>query len=414
MTLIATGVALWMLAHFFKRMAPGLRERLGNAGRGLVAVIILAGVVLMYFGYRGAAIVPVYTPMPGIGHLSSLLMLVGIFCFGIGSSRGSLSNRIRHPMLWGMVIWAVAHLLVNGDLASVILFGGLGLWALIEMVVINRAAPDWTPARAARDRCGRQECGHRAGDLRNCRGHPCLVRPQSVSGNVWMKLYRFPSADDTPAFCHKVSAALSDGWELHGDPAHAHAPRQWRDALRAGRRQGSRGRLSPGHDAGGAVMAKADPGRFFRGLFDRPGDTSRRAEDGFPAASGRSVTRSIRRAMRFIPRMSSHAPADCQPRRLTIWRFFHVVFGKTVPDISLNALANLGYAEGRWHRPVHAGDTLRAVSEVIGIRQNANGGSGIVWVRTRGLNQRDEAVIDYVRWGDDPQTRTRIRLRLRR
>src|SRR6056297_3665158 len=77
---------------------------------------------------------------------------------------------------------------------------------------------------------------------------------------------------------------------------------------------------------------------------------------------------------------------------------FHVVFGKTVPDISLNALANLGYAEGRWRKPVWPGDTLRATSEVIGVKQNSNGKSGVVWVRTRGMNQHDEVVIEYCRW----------------
>lgn len=77
---------------------------------------------------------------------------------------------------------------------------------------------------------------------------------------------------------------------------------------------------------------------------------------------------------------------------------FHVVFGKTVPDISLNAVANLGYAEGRWLKPVWPGDTLRSVSEVIGVKQNSSGKSGVVWVRTRGLNQWDEPVLEYVRW----------------
>lgn len=77
---------------------------------------------------------------------------------------------------------------------------------------------------------------------------------------------------------------------------------------------------------------------------------------------------------------------------------FHVVFGKTVPDISLNAVANLGYAEGRWLKRVYPGDTLRSESEVIGLKQNSNGKTGVVWVRTRGLNQRDEVVIEYVRW----------------
>lgn len=77
---------------------------------------------------------------------------------------------------------------------------------------------------------------------------------------------------------------------------------------------------------------------------------------------------------------------------------FHVVFGKTVPDVSLNAVANLGYAEGRWLAPVWPGDTLRSVSEVIGLKQNSNGKTGVVWVRTRGLNQHDTVVMEYCRW----------------
>jgi 2-methylfumaryl-CoA hydratase len=75
-----------------------------------------------------------------------------------------------------------------------------------------------------------------------------------------------------------------------------------------------------------------------------------------------------------------------------------VVFGKTVPDVSLNAVANLGYAEGQFLRPVYPGDTLRSQSEVIGVKQNSNGKTGVVYVRTVGLNQRDEAVLRYVRW----------------
>ncbi|MGY6549524.1 MAG: MaoC family dehydratase [Roseinatronobacter sp.] len=77
---------------------------------------------------------------------------------------------------------------------------------------------------------------------------------------------------------------------------------------------------------------------------------------------------------------------------------FHIVFGKTVPDVSLNAVANLGYAEGRFLAPVWPGDTLRATSEVIGLKQNSNARSGVVWVRTRGENQEGVRVLDYVRW----------------
>ena len=77
---------------------------------------------------------------------------------------------------------------------------------------------------------------------------------------------------------------------------------------------------------------------------------------------------------------------------------FHIVFGKTVPDISLNAVANLGYAEGRWLRPVWPGDTLHSQSKVIGLKQNSSGNTGVVWVRTTGFNQHDEAVMSFVRW----------------
>lgn len=77
---------------------------------------------------------------------------------------------------------------------------------------------------------------------------------------------------------------------------------------------------------------------------------------------------------------------------------FHTVFGKTVPDISLNAVANLGYAECRFLQAVHPGDTLSAISEVIGLRENANKTSGVVYVRTTGTNQDGAKVLEYVRW----------------
>ena len=77
---------------------------------------------------------------------------------------------------------------------------------------------------------------------------------------------------------------------------------------------------------------------------------------------------------------------------------FHTVFGKTVPDVSLNAVANLGYAEGRWLRPVLPGETLTSTSEVIGVKQNSNGKTGVVWVRTTGRAADGAPVLEYVRW----------------
>lgn len=77
---------------------------------------------------------------------------------------------------------------------------------------------------------------------------------------------------------------------------------------------------------------------------------------------------------------------------------FHVVFGKTVPDVSLNAVANLGYAECRFLAPAYPGDSVTAKSVVIGLRENASGKTGIVYVRSTGFNQRGEEVLSFVRW----------------
>ncbi len=77
---------------------------------------------------------------------------------------------------------------------------------------------------------------------------------------------------------------------------------------------------------------------------------------------------------------------------------FHIAFGKTVPDISLNAVANLGYAECRFHRPIVAGDTLRTSSEVIGLKQNSNGRTGVVYVRSTATDQDGDIALEWVRW----------------
>lgn len=77
---------------------------------------------------------------------------------------------------------------------------------------------------------------------------------------------------------------------------------------------------------------------------------------------------------------------------------FHVIFGQTVPDISRNAIANLGYADVRFRTPVCPGDTLHTTTEIVGVRENSNGKSGIVYVQSRGVNQKDETVLEFFRW----------------
>ncbi|WP_272003972.1 MaoC family dehydratase [Roseovarius sp. ZX-A-9] len=144
-------------------------------------------------------------------------------------------------------------------------------------------------------------------------------------------------------------------------------------------------------------MAKTNPGRFFEDYT--VGETIRHAVPRTVSGGERALYHALYPA-RHALYSSDEFARDCglPAAPLDDIAAFHVVFGKTVPDVSLNALANLGYAEGRWLRPVYPGDTIHSTSEVIGLKQNSNGKSGVVWVRTKGQNQRGETVLDYVRW----------------
>ncbi len=131
-----------------------------------------------------------------------------------------------------------------------------------------------------------------------------------------------------------------------------------------------------------------------RGLFFedyRVGDVIRHAVPRTLTVGEKALYHALYPARHALGSSNAFA-ASCglDPPPLDEWIVFHTVFGKTVPDISLNAVANLGYAEGRWLAPVYPGDTLRSESEVIGLKQTSSGDKGIVWVRTTGLNQRDE------------------------
>ena len=144
-------------------------------------------------------------------------------------------------------------------------------------------------------------------------------------------------------------------------------------------------------------MAKTNPGRFFEDY--RIGEVIDHAVPRTVGAGERALYHALYPARHALYSSDAFAQACGLPAApLDDLVAFHTVFGKTVPDISLNAVANLGYAEGRWLAPVWPGDTLRSRSEVIGLKQNSNGKTGVVWVRTTGLNQRDEEVLSYVRW----------------
>ena len=146
MSLLVGGLVLWTLAHYFKRLLPEQRAAMGNAGKGLVALAIVASLLMMIFGYRWAAFVPVWSPPAAFVHLNNLLMVAALFVYGMSATTGRLRGKLRHPQLIAVKIWAVAHLLVNGDLASIVLFGGLLLWAGGSVALINRSEAWERPA----------------------------------------------------------------------------------------------------------------------------------------------------------------------------------------------------------------------------------------------------------------------------
>lgn len=146
MILILAGLALWAGVHFWKRISPDSRAAMGDKGRLIVTVGAVLAILLMILGYRGYDGPVYWYRSPATTGINNLLMVLAFYLFAASGAKTRITRRIRHPQLTAVKVWAAAHLLVNGDLGSIVLFGGLLAWAVAEVIVINRAVPDWTPA----------------------------------------------------------------------------------------------------------------------------------------------------------------------------------------------------------------------------------------------------------------------------
>ncbi|RAI45506.1 MaoC family dehydratase [Rhodoplanes roseus] len=144
-------------------------------------------------------------------------------------------------------------------------------------------------------------------------------------------------------------------------------------------------------------MAKTSAGRYFEDF--RIGDVIRHAVPRTVTAGDVALYTALYGPRFAMQSSDAFARAVGYPQApVDDLLVFHVVFGKTVPDISLNAVANLGYAEGRFLAAVYPGDTLTATSEVIGLKENSSRRTGVVYVRSTGWRQDGEKVLEYVRW----------------
>ena len=138
MLMLILGVSLWSFAHLFKRVMPATRERMGNVGKLVVTLVLIGSIVLMIAGYPQATGSTWWVRQPLWVSVNNLLVLLAVYLMVSSSMKTRVTGLIRHPQLTGVKAWCVAHLLVNGDAASLVLFGGLLAWAVVTVILINR------------------------------------------------------------------------------------------------------------------------------------------------------------------------------------------------------------------------------------------------------------------------------------
>ena len=142
------GVLVWSVVHSFAISGGSARKRLiarigEPAYKGGFALTILASIVLMVFGWRANAPVAIYWPPAWGLPAAELLVFVALILFVASGLPTNLKRVVRHPQLSGVVVWSGAHLLANGDRRSLVLFGGLGLWAVLAVVLTNHRDGAW-------------------------------------------------------------------------------------------------------------------------------------------------------------------------------------------------------------------------------------------------------------------------------
>jgi len=152
---LVSGIVVWAAIHFVPSVLPGVRsktiEAIGEKPySGLFALVVLAALVMIVGGWRATPPVAIYAP-PGWGpNFALLLMFAAVVLFGAAHSKTNIKRIIRHPQLTGVLFWSIAHILSNGDVRSLVLFGGLGVWAMAEMTLINHREGAWVkPERAS-------------------------------------------------------------------------------------------------------------------------------------------------------------------------------------------------------------------------------------------------------------------------
>lgn len=155
MNRLLLGVLLFSLTHLAVAVAPALRQKMatviGNQPfRGLFSLVQLLAIYLIVSGWSSASTAFIYAPLGGSRYVPAVLMFVGAILFFAPYAPNNIRRFLRHPQLLGVVCWSAAHLLSNGDSRSLVLFGGLGAWAILQIFFLNRRDGDWKRPMHAR------------------------------------------------------------------------------------------------------------------------------------------------------------------------------------------------------------------------------------------------------------------------
>ena len=148
MLLLVIGLLLFTGVHLIPALAPGLRGswygRMGEPGyKGTFSLLLLLGIGLIVAGWRSTQPAVLYMLPPAIHSLGLALLVLAFLLLVVSTRKSRVRQWIRHPQLTGVLLWGIAHLLLNGDTRSLVLFGGLSLWALVEIIAINRRDGVW-------------------------------------------------------------------------------------------------------------------------------------------------------------------------------------------------------------------------------------------------------------------------------
>lgn len=142
MDLLLAGVLLWSGVHYIPGFLPNVKakmvEKLGGGYRGAFSLLIVLSIVMIVFGWRSAEIEVIYDPIPNATQVTSVMMIVFLYLMGAAHGASNIKRFVRHPMLTGVIVWGLGHLLSNGESRSIILFAGMVIWAISEILIINK------------------------------------------------------------------------------------------------------------------------------------------------------------------------------------------------------------------------------------------------------------------------------------